>query len=46
MRRRIDEGKTFKGSIFVEFSTKEEAGAFLAMKDLKFGDNELIYMSK
>ncbi|XP_028417414.1 lupus La protein homolog B-like [Dendronephthya gigantea] len=46
MRRTYDEKKNFKGSVFVEFETKDEAVAFVASKDLKFKDNELTYMSK
>ena len=46
MRRTFGETKTFKGSVFAEFETKEEANAFVARKDLKFKDNELTYMSK
>ena len=46
MRRIFGEKKTFKGSVFAEFATKEEANAFVARKDLKFKDNELTYMSK
>ena len=46
MRRHIDENKTFKGSVFAEFSTKEEATAFLALEGLKYGENDLICMSK
>lgn len=46
MRRRFDENKTFKGSVFVEFETKEDASSFIERKDLKYKDNELIYMTK
>lgn len=46
MRRNIDEDKTFKGSVFVEFDTKEEAATFVATKGLKYGDTELLYMFK
>ena len=46
MRRRLEEPRNFKGSVFVEFATKDEADAFLAMKDLKYGDTELVYLSK
>jgi hypothetical protein len=46
MRRTFGENKTFKGSVFAEFETKEEANAFVARKDLKYKDNELICMTK
>ena len=46
MKRTLGENRTFKGSVFVEFETKEEAHAFVATKDLKYKDNELTYMTK
>ena len=46
MRQAFDGSRTFKGSVFVEFETKEEANAFVATKDLKYKDNELTYMTK
>ena len=46
MKRTLGENRTFKGSVFVEFETKEEAQAFVATKDLKYKDNELTYMTK
>lgn len=46
MRRLFDEKRSFKGSVFAEFETKEDANAFVAMKDLKYKENELTYMLK
>ena len=46
MKRTLGENRTFKGSVFVEFETKEEAQAFVATKDFKYKDNELTYMTK
>lgn len=46
MKRTRDDNKTFKGSVFVEFDTKEEANAFLERKELKYKENELTYMTK
>ena len=46
MKRILGENRTFKGSVFVDFETKEEAQAFVATKDLKYKDNELTYMTK
>lgn len=36
----------FKGSVFVEFSSVDEAKAFLALESLKYNEQELIKMSK
>ncbi|CAB3989918.1 la homolog, partial [Paramuricea clavata] len=46
MRKTLGEIRTFKGSVFVEFETKEEADAFVARKDLKFKENELTCMTR
>jgi hypothetical protein len=46
MRKTLGEIRTFKGSVFVEFETKEEADAFVARKDLKFKENELTSMTR
>ncbi|XP_076659291.1 la autoantigen-like [Halictus rubicundus] len=44
MRKYNDADKKlrFKGSIFVQFKTLEDAKAFMARKSLKYGDTELI----
>ena len=44
MRKTQD--KTFKGSVFVEFSTEKEAKEFLALESLKYQEEELITKSK
>ena len=47
MRRRVTgERKLFKGSVFVEFHTLEDAVAFLARADVKFGGAQLLTESK
>lgn len=44
MRKYQDKGKKlqFKGSIFVQFKTLEDAKAFMARESIKYGDTELI----
>lgn len=44
MRKYIDADKKlqFKGSIFVQFKTLEDAKAFMARDSVKYGDTELI----
>lgn len=44
MRKYSDKSKQlhFKGSIFVQFKTLEDAEAFMARKSVKYGDTELI----
>ena len=44
MRR--GENHLFKGSVFVEFSTVDEAKAFVATEALKYNKQELIKMMK
>ena len=44
MRR--GEDHLFKGSVFVEFSTVDEAKAFVATEALKYNEQELIKMMK
>ena len=44
MRR--GENHLFKGSVFVEFSTVDEAQAFVATEVLKYNEQELIKMMK
>jgi hypothetical protein len=46
MMRRMFQDKEFKGSVFVEFSTVEEATKVLENKDLKYKDEVLIKMLK
>lgn len=47
MRRKgADEGRQFKGSVFVEFTGQDAADAFLALKSVKFGEVELMKESK
>lgn len=43
---RKDKDKKFKGSVFVEFSTQEEAKEFLTLESLKYEEEELIRKSK
>ncbi|XP_053611968.1 la protein homolog [Plodia interpunctella] len=45
MRRYVDrqtKKRLFKGSIFVTFKTKEQAEKFLATKDVKYGETDLL----
>ena len=44
MRR--GENHLFKGSVFVEFSTVDEAKAFVATETLQYNEQELIKMMK
>lgn len=44
MRR--DEDRLFKGSVFVEFSSVDEATAFVAQESVKYKDEELTKMMK
>lgn len=39
---KVDDAWKFKGSIFVTFPTKEEAGAFIKLESVKHGEEELI----
>lgn len=43
---RKDENRLFKGSVFVEFATVDEAKAFLGRESLKYNEEELIKMTK
>ena len=43
--RRVPKTKQFKGSAFIEFSTKEEAES-VACKTVTYADKELILMTK
>jgi lupus La protein len=46
-RKRRDEDEKWKGSVFVEFDTEDEAKQFLALDPMpKYNDNELLAMSK
>ena len=44
MRKYQDKEKNlhFKGSIFIQFKTLEDAKAFMDRKSVKYGDTELI----
>ena len=44
MRKYLDKEKKsmFKGSIFIQFTTLENAKAFMARESIKYGDTELI----
>ena len=44
--RRTLEDRTFKGSVFVEFESADEAKAFVNQESLKYNDQELIKMMK
>lgn len=44
--RRTLEDRTFKGSVFVEFESSDEAKAFVNQESLKYNDQELIKMMK
>lgn len=46
MRKYVDKEKKFqfKGSIFVQFKTLENAKAFMVRESVKYGDTELIKM--
>ena len=43
---RKDVARSFKGSVFVEFSSVEEAKAFVGQESLKYNEEELIKMTK
>lgn len=43
---RKDLERAFKGSVFVEFATVDEAKAFTSLDSVKFNDEELIKMMK
>lgn len=43
---RKDENRLFKGSVFVEFATVDEAKAFVGRESLKYNEEELIKMTK
>lgn len=43
---RKDLERAFKGSVFVEFATVDEAKAFTSLESVKFNDEELIKMMK
>ena len=43
---RKDLERAFKGSVFVEFSTVDEAKAFTSLESVKYNDEELIKMMK
>ena len=44
--RRTREDRTFKGSVFVEFESADQAKAFVNQESLKYNDQELIKMMK
>lgn len=46
MRKYKDNEKQmhFKGSVFVQFKTLDDAKAFIARESVKYGDSELIRM--
>ena len=44
MRRGL--GREFKGSVYAEFASSEEAKAFVALDSVKYKDEELIKMMK
>lgn len=44
MMRRMFQTKEFKGSVFVEFSTQEEAKKVMALEKLMYKDQELTKM--
>ena len=46
IKMRRGENHLFKGSVFVEFSTVDEAKAFVATEALKYNKQELIKMMK
>ena len=47
MRRRgADEGRKFKGSVFVEFSEQDTTDKFLTLQSVKFEETELVKESK
>ena len=46
IKMRRGENHLFKGSVFVEFSTVDEAKAFVATEALKYNEQELIKMMK
>ena len=43
---RKDVERAFKGSVFVEFASVDDAKAFVAQESLNFNEVELIKMSK
>lgn len=43
---RKDENRLFKGSVFVEFATVDDAKAFVDWESLKYNEEELIKMTK
>ena len=43
---RKDLERAFKGSVFVEFATVDEAKTFTSLESVKFNDEELIKMMK
>ena len=44
MRRGIE--RSFKGSVFVEFASADDAKAFVALESIKYNEEELIKMMK
>ncbi len=44
MRKGVD--REFKGSVFVEFATADDAKAFVALESLKYNEEDLIKMMK
>ena len=46
IKMRRGKNHLFKGSVFVEFSTVDEAKAFVATEALKYNEQELIKMMK
>ena len=43
---RKDADRLFKGSVFVEFATVDEAKAFVDRESLKYNEEELVRMTK
>lgn len=43
---RKDVARLFKGSVFVEFASVDEAKAFVGQESLKYNEEELIKMTK
>ena len=42
MRRNLTGGRTFKGSVFVEFKEKSKAEDLVAAEDVKYEDSDLV----
>ena len=46
MRKFASGSRKFKGSVFVEFKEVSKAAEFVAAKDVKFNDSDLLIESK